>query len=210
MPKVTNEATDQDKTVNANIVSQDIDPDVRVVAMDEESASPGLSTALMNSLSYRIAEIERHLHSGGRWYGAAAVPNAELHAADRISENPSPFSIDAGNDTWGSWTLILGSEDTPADTGKAYFDPHELIVKDTERASVYFVQFARGDTGAAGYAAGNYMEFVFNATVQKETGIIRLQTGRAPAGSKIWARCLSKGDDTGTFDFYLGIHEYEG
>jgi hypothetical protein len=40
--------------------------------------------------------------------------------------------------------------------------------------------------------------------------IIPVQTGRAPAGSKLWARCMCPGLDTATVDFYIGIHEYEG
>jgi len=41
-------------------------------------------------------------------------------------------------------------------------------------------------------------------------GITKVQTGRAPAGSKLWARCMCPGQNTGTLDFYLGIHEYVG
>jgi hypothetical protein len=178
--------------------------------VDENVASPGLSTATYNSLAYRVAEIERHLHSAGSWFGAAGTPDGELHVADRIGTTSTALVIDGGNDTWGTWTQILGSDDTPARADMAYFDPHEIIVEDTENASEYFVQFARGDSGAAGYTAGNYTEFVFNATVQKETGIIDVHTGRSPAGAKLWARCWSVGDNTGTFSFFLGIHEYEG
>jgi len=177
---------------------------------NEDTASPGLSTAVYNSLAYRVAEIERHLHSGGRWFGVATTPSGEEHAGDRISENPGPFVIDAGNDDWGAWTLILGSEDTPTNPSMAYFDPHEIVVEDTENASEYFIQMTRGTSGSTGYEAGHYTEFVYNATSQKETGILRIQTGRSPAGSKIWARCLSKSDNTGMFYFYMGIHEYEG
>ena len=34
--------------------------------------------------------------------------------------------------------------------------------------------------------------------------------GRAPAGSLLWARCIAVGQNTGTLDFYLGLHEYVG
>jgi hypothetical protein len=175
----------------------------------DDKATDGL-LGTSDSLAYRVHEIERHLHSAGSWFGAAVTPSGETHVADRIGTTITAFQIDAGNETLGSWTQILGSDDTPARTGMAYYDPHEIVVEDTENASEYFIQFARGDDGSTGYAAGTYTEIVFNATVQKETGIIDVHTGRAPAGSKLWARCLSVGDNTGTFDFYLGIHEYEG
>ena len=133
-----------------------------------------------------------------------------MHVADRIGSGTGVFTADAGNDTWGSWIQILGSDDTPADAGKLYFDPHQFIVTDTQNASIYFIQIARGTDGDSAYAAGRYTEFVFNATVQKETAIIPVQTGRAPVGSKLWVRVWSVGDNTGEFDFLFGIHEYEG
>jgi hypothetical protein len=170
-------------------------------------------TGVIDSLSYRVHEAERHLHSGGRWLELAAVPNLPTHAADRIGTTviaPNPFRIDAGNNAWGAWVQILGSTDTPVQVGRVFFDPHQIIVNDTERAAEYYIQIGRGASGADAIANGTYTEFLFNATVQKETGIIELQTGRAPSGSLLWARCLSPGQNTAWFDFFMGIHEYEG
>ena len=175
----------------------------------DNQAVGGLNGTL-NSLAYRVHEIERHLHSGARWFETATTPSGETHVADRIGSGSGSFQLDGGNDSWGSWVQIIGSEDTPVRTDYKYFDPHQIIIEDTENASVYFLQFSRGDSGAAGLAAGTYTELIYSASVQKETGIIQVQTGRAPAGSKIWARCWSVGDNTGTFNFFMGIHEYEG
>jgi hypothetical protein len=163
-----------------------------------------------NSLAYKVEEIERHLHGGARWFEAAASPSGETHVADRIGDGGGAFQMDAGNDDWGTAIQVLGSDDTPVSSGFAYFDPHQCIVEDTERASTYFIQIARGDSFAAGLAAGQFSEFIYSASVQKEAGIIQVQTGRAPVGSKLWARCKCPGENTGTFDFYIGIHEYEG
>ena len=163
-----------------------------------------------NSLAYRVHEIEKHFHSSGSWFGLAANPAAETHAASRIDSTTGPFQIDAGNDDWGTWTLILGSDDTPARAGQTKFDPHEMAVVATEGAFTYFIQFARGATGAAGLAAGTYTEVVFesDAVGQKAAGVTKVQTGRANAGDKLWARCKALGENTATIDFYLGIHEY--
>lgn len=160
-----------------------------------------------DSLAYKVSEIERHLHSGGRWYETASVPTA-THIADRIGDGAGPFQIDAGNDDWGSWVQIFGPDDMTA--GKVYFDPHCMIVKDAQESDTYFIQIGRGASGASALSAGTYTELVYSATVQKETGIIPIQTGRAPAGSLLWARCKIPGVNTGTLDFYFGLHEYEG
>ena len=105
----------------------------------DDTATNGL-LGVSNSLAYRVAEIERHLHSAASWFGKAAVASGETHVADRIGAGIDPFRIDAGNEDWGAWVQILGSDDTPARTGLVYFDPHMMIVENTESAAVYFIQ----------------------------------------------------------------------
>ena len=175
----------------------------------DSAATDGL-TGVSNSLAYRVHEIERHLHSGGRWFETAAAANPTTHVADRIGDGAGAFQIDAGNNTWGDWVQILGSSDTPTVAGKTHFDPHQFIVEAAEKAATYFIQMGRGASGAAALAAGTYTEFVYSATVQKDTSIIPIQTGRAPAGSLLWVRCVAPGENTATLDFYIGLHEYEG
>ena len=182
---------------------------VRDIDRVDSHSTRGLLGAT-NSLAYRVHEIERHLHSGGRWFESAAVPAANTHMADAIGTGGGAFQIDAGNDDWGAWVCILGSSDTPIRTGYAYFDPHQLIIEATEKAKTHFIQIGRGASGAAALTAGTYTEFLYCATGQKDAGIIELQTGRAPAGSILWARCMIPSEATGTVDFYFGLHEYEG
>ena len=145
------------------------DPPANPPKIDDQATSGLLGT--QNSLSYRVHEIERHFHSGARWFEAASVPAGETHVADRIGSGGGAFRIDAGNNTWGTWTQILGSADTPVKAGRVYFDPHLVVVEDTERSATYFVQFGRGESGAAALAADTYTEWIYSATVQKDTGI---------------------------------------
>lgn len=173
------------------------------------AATDGLNGTL-NSLAYRVNKIEDRFHSPENWMGSASTPSGETHAADRIGEDGGSFQLDGGNDAWGGWVLILGSDDTPIRAGQTYFNPHEILVTATENASVYYIQMAEGESGAAGLASGDYTETVYNATVQKDTAIIDVYTNRFLAGTKLWARCWSVGDNTGTLDFYLGVHEYGG
>ena len=177
--------------------------------IDNKATLGLLGTA--NSLAYRVHEIARHLHSGAAWFEEAGTPSA-THFADRIgtSGGGGAFRIDAGNNDWGSWVQILGSDDTPVRSGMVYFDPHLILVTDTENADLYFVQIARGASGEAAFTAGMYTEFIYNATVRKDTAIIPVQTGRAPAGSLLWCRTWCVGSNTGTISFMMGIHEYEG
>ena len=132
----------------------------------------------------------------------------KVHRVDRIASGINPFQLDAGNNNWGNWVQILGSEDTPARTGMLYFDPHQILIESTENIATYFMQFARGDSGDAGLAAGHYTELVIGSDTNRFKSIISVQTGRAPVGSKIWARCLCPGQNTSLLSFYIGIHEY--
>ena len=171
-------------------------------------------TGVHNSLAYRVHEMEKHLHSSGSWFGAAVTPTA-THLADRIGTCTSPFQLDGGNSsvtpTWGSWVQILGSTDTPARPNQLYYDPHEILIANAQEDVVHMIQFGRGASGAAALAAYTYTELVVGVDATKKfKGITKVQTGRAPVGSLLWARCIAMGKNTGTLDFYIGIHEYAG
>lgn len=166
----------------------------------------------IDNILEEVIEIETHLHSNERWLEKAATPSGETHVADRIGTvgGNGAFVIDAGNDTWGSWVLILGSEDTPVDTGKTKFDAQRIEVSAAERNAVYYIQMAAGSSGAAALALGNVTEFVVKPlSNQIDSGPIRLQSKRADSGTKIWARCMCPGQDTGTLSFFPGVHEYD-
>jgi hypothetical protein len=175
------------------------------------SATGGL-TGADNSLSYRIAEVDRHIHGWERWFGKADTPDGEVHVADRIGTTSTPFQIDAGDDIWGEWLQILGSSDTPAVAGQVKFDLHRITVTGVERtAAIHFVQIGYGASGAAALTANTYTEFVFEPTVvQGRVAPIDIITRRRDAGTKAWMRTWIVGQDTGTMDFFIGLHEYEG
>jgi hypothetical protein len=174
-------------------------------------ATDGLN-GVSNSLAYRVNEIERDVHSYERWFGLAAVPNGTIHRADSITDNVNPFQIDAGNDTWGTWVSVLGSSDTPAIAGSAYYDFHQVDIVAVQTANVvHFVQIAMGASGAAGLTAGTYTEFVFiPQSAAGRPAPITIQMRRQAAGTLAWMRNLVRGTNTSTLDFYIGLHEYEG
>jgi len=185
--------------------------DTSEIAKIDSAATDGL-LGTDDSLAYRVNEIERHFHTWERWFGLAASPSGETHRADRITTNPAPFVIDAGNNDWGSWVQILGSDDTPADVGMAYYDLHELDIVAAETANVvYFIQLSFGATAAAGLSAGTYIEFPFiPQSANGRPAPIPMICRRLAAGTKAWARNLCRGTNTSTLSFYFGLHEYPG
>lgn len=195
-------------------------PSINSFALDLDHGNPpkldnravdGLN-GVPDSLAYKVEEIERHNHNYERWFEVAAVPNGEIHVADPIGDNGGTnFQVDAGDDAWGSYIQVVGSSDTPAIAGSAYFDIQRFLISGSERTSIYFIQVVLGTSGAAGLAAGTYTELAFKPlTVQADSAPLCIQTRRAVVGTKVWIRIKCPGQNTGTLDFYYGLHEYEG
>ena len=178
-------------------------------------ATGDMSEVTANSIAYRILEIERHHHGNEKWFGLAGTPSGETHRAGRITLNPASFQADAGNDTWGSWLQIMGSEDSPVVAGNAYYDFHKILVTDHERNStVYKMQIAGGESAglAAKISAEEFTEIMFitPGAAGGQNDPLEVMSPRAAAGVKCWIRILAKGADTGTLDFTFALHEYEG
>ena len=193
----------------------DIETDVTAIKAETDKIDGVAAEGLLgtaNSLGYLTEEVERHLHSYERWFGAAVTPAGETHIGDRIGTTVTAFQADAGNNTWGSWLQVLGSDDTPADVGMATYDPHRIMVTALESANaIHFVQFALGTSGGAALTAGTYSELVFKPlSVQGQETILMIQTRNIAAGTKAWLRLWVVGQNTSTMDFFIGIHEYEG
>ena len=183
------------------------------IKIDEQTTLGLLGTS--NSLAYRVHEIEKHLHGYEKWLGLAGTPSGETHRADRITLKPEPFQIDAGNDAFSAWYQILGSSDTPIHANYAKYDLHEIQVVNHERNSTtHVLQIVTGESSgiAAKLAAEDFTEKVFitPAAPAGEMGTVFIQDVRADATEKAWARLWVKGADTGTMDFYIGLHEYPG
>lgn len=195
--------------------AQNLDADITGIKAETDKldalATDGLN-GTPDSVAYRVAEIERHLHSAESWFEVAVSPDGDTNGGDRIGEGNGAFQADAGNDDWGDWVLVLGSSDTPArpTPAKAYFDPHRIEVVDTERAATYFIQIGRGVTHTTIITNGTYTEVVYTAVTNKDSSPVDVGSGRAPTGSKVWVRVMCPDQDTGTLDFFFGIHEYEG
>ena len=101
----------------------------------DKKATDGLE-GTADSLAYRVHELERHFHNTEKWFGMALVPVGETHVADRMSVSNSPFTLTAGNDDFGSWVQLLGSEDTPVIAGAVKFDAHNVLIVTTNSTNV--------------------------------------------------------------------------
>ena len=155
-----------------------------------------------------VRNIEDSFLSNGRWFGLAAIPDGELHRADL--EVMTPFQMDAGNDTWGTWLQILGSTDTPNITDMRKYSINSLLLSDTEWDKfITRIQIAFGTSGAAAYSAEDYTEDMMVPQKDVKQMPCCFLNKQYPSGTKAWARCWVDGKDTGTVDFFFRIHEYD-
>jgi len=162
-----------------------------------------------DSLAYRVHEIERHLHSYEHWFGLAAVPDGETHRADHMTM--TPFQMDAGNDTWGTWLQTLGSGDTPHVGTNTRFDLHRLQFSDVEiDKTLTLIQIGFGASGAAALSSDDITEFLCTPLKDGKQDPCAIQCRAIAAGTKMWARCWVDGQNTSTVDFHFALHEYEG
>jgi len=188
--------------------------------MNTTSRNPKIDKQAVNgllgvedSLAYKVNELERHFHNREKWMGAATTPSGETHVADRMVGGISPFTLTAGNDTFGSWVQLLGSADTPVSSGMIKLDAHRVLVTSTNSTNVYILQIIAGES--ADFAALLTNELFSEspyvaASNNNDAGITDVMVSRTPVGTKVWARAACIGASGTTISFYFGIHEYEG
>ncbi len=175
----------------------------------------GLGAVIVDGKTDTFREIQivqRHVHNVERWFGAAETPSGEAHVADSVSTaSTTAFIPDAGNDTFGAWTQTLGSSDTPVSAGMTFFDPHQLFITAAERNTAsHVIQVGWGASGAAALSAGAYTEVMFKPPGAAFISVpLPMKTRQTLSGTKLWVRIKSIGQNTGTLNMFVGIHEYE-
>jgi len=90
-------------------------------------------------------------------------------------------------------------------------DAHRILITDVERdKQITRIQITGGEDADVSLAAGNYTEFMITPQKDAKQTPVDFMTGRADSAVKGWARCWVNGQNTGTVDFFIGIHEYAG
>ena len=179
----------------------------------QTTVDPGLA-GTSNSIGYRVAEVERHLHSRERWFGKLAVQTA----TDWADNTLTPYRAISGAGAYGTdpndEALVLGTADSPAIAGTVRFDFHKLMVINASQDTVYKLRIVYGSgTMAAAIAAGQFSETMFRmdpAASQVPHMAIPVQMPRGTSGAtQVWIQAWNATNNA-TVDFVIGLHEYEG
>lgn len=171
-----------------------------------ESYFDGISST--DRVLQTVTEINAHVHNRDRYYGVHGTPSGIVTAGDSTSGDP--YVPDAGNDDWGSWLLLLGTGDTPVISGRTRINPHEILITATERATaIHRIQIAWDATSATlALAADEYTEVMFKPSGAAFTSTpISVRSDEIDVGFTVWVRVWSLGQNTGTINMWLGVHE---
>lgn len=177
-------------------------------------ATQGL-VGVVDSLAYRIEEIEKHFHNLERWVGKKGVQTATDWADDVLT----PFVAISGSGVYGADTddeaLVIGVDNTPIISGMVMFDFHRLLITDVGHNTPYKLRIVHGSgTMAAAISAKQFSEVMvlFDASnPQISAGIpVEVMMPRLICGTdKVWVQAWNASDDS-TVSFLAGLHEYEG
>ena len=154
--------------------------------------------------------LEEHFHNVERWLGIKAVPTA----TDWADVTLSPFRAISGSGVVGAdandEAKVLGTADTPVQTGKTKFDLRRLLIVAASVATVYKVRVVWGTgTLAAAVTALQYTEvmaMVLSAAARHVP--VDIFMPRLAAGTQVWVQ-VANATDNATFDFVVGLHEYD-
>jgi enoyl reductase-like protein len=154
-----------------------------------------------NSLSYRIEEIEKHLHNNEYWYG-----NDGDNTMSRAN-NLTAWRLTAGSGEAYGTEVQLGAPNDFNENSAVKMDLHKIMVVNSNQVdTTYMIQFWYGTTTFA------------NATLLTESPYRKgggaaeavhtaIMCPRISVASKIWARCKCA-IDAGTLDLIIGLHGY--
>ena len=184
----------------------------------DDYAVDGLS-GVEDSLAYKVAEIEKHIHNREFWLGEHETRSLEDDCGQ--INTMAPFQTDAGDGSvddytvgWGSPLCVIGRNDLPVTSDGVKFDLHRIVVVDVQSTAdlkLHKVQIIYGrGTFAEAVAAGQITELApFIPLRGGAFTVMDLMMPRCLCGAdKVWVRHWVDGIDTGTMDFFVGIHEY--
>jgi len=189
-----------------------VEIDISELAKLDNAPADGLY-GVPDSVAYRVAEIERHLHNYEYWFGVDGTPSGEVHVADRMAGGIQPFQLSTGADDFGSWVQILGSGDTPVYTNSRYFDLHRVLVVETDSVLPFIIQIVFGESAQIGakLLTNDFTEFPYiSSGFNNDSGITDFVNKCRNCGMKMWARACCIGGEQNSIYLYFGLHEYPG
>jgi len=143
-----------------------------------------------------------------RFRGGARMPVGQAHVSDE--DSGTPFEITSGNDDFGDWVLVLGSDDTPAEGGECYVIPKFQVISFADTGTTYIIHLGFGDTVEA--AASDYTAASIQSPAAAAQSVIPLLEVLGCAchdvGTKAWVRVKVCGKNASTIELFPLVNEH--
>lgn len=168
---------------------------------------------VVDSIGYKLEEIETHFHNHEHWRGKLAV-QTEINWADNTL---TPYQAISGSNDYGSdaddEAKVLGTGDTPIN-GDVKFDPFRILIISLSTDTPWKLRMAHGSgTLSEAIAAEQVSEvMVVNVVTGSKSGgtPLEFRTPRLDAGvDKVWIQAWNATDNA-TCEFFIGLHGYAG
>jgi hypothetical protein len=168
----------------------------------DQAATSGLS-GTVDSLAYRVNEIERHLHNANLCYGKAAGDNFLLDSIVTFQAVAGAGSAFGAEKLCHDGTVVGGGSATQKmDLGRVV-----ITASSAGAGVVYELQFLYG-TGLIGTAVVlSTFYYVVPAAGAQKTSAVVFPCPRVACNNKIWAKTKC-GTDAATINFLFEVHVY--
>ncbi|MCK5613884.1 hypothetical protein KAR91_69115 [Candidatus Pacearchaeota archaeon] len=160
----------------------------------------------------RAYHTDHHFHSKEYWFGISANQAGNDWGAERLVA----YQAISGNNAYGSdpndEAKVLGTDDTPIQTGGQEFDLHRLLVVGVSVNTEYRLRIVWGTGTMADAIAANQMSVLMvkfdSVNPQLSAGIpVEVRMPEIPTDNKVWIQAWNVTNNA-TIDFYVGVHEY--
>lgn len=168
----------------------------------------------ISDLEEEVEVIEDHFHNTEKWFGIHPSPTTTVWGS---VNSLAPYTVTSGNNAYGTGATdaaqVIGSADTPVDTGNRYYDLHRLFVASSSVSTVWKLRIIYGTgTMAAALSAGKFSTAIVRIDstnpAQSDGSPFDIVMPRVAVGTQVWIQGWNATDDA-TITLYAGVHEYD-
>lgn len=158
-----------------------------------------------------LVKIDEEPHTPETIFGVHGAPSFPTVAA--LAGSLDPFVLTSGNDDWGAWVNVIGSDDTPMRSGKDTYDIHEILIASVSAAATGGIEFGWDATTTTAILSNEtFTSVAFQPSgvgANVSAGPVEIRMPDVPVGTLVFARCKIAGENAATVSIILQIHEFD-
>lgn len=161
--------------------------------------------------SMLLEKIDEESHTSKDTFGLSSSASFPTTAAD--ADTMTPYELTSGDNAYGPWLFLIGSDDTPFRVDKETFDINDLLIQTISAAETGRIQIGWDLTTTTAILTNEtYTSIMFNPEgigANVAVGHVDVDTIDIDAGTLVWARLWVDGENGATASIFLEIHEFD-